>query len=96
MAEIFPAKEDELQALPGDHAIWRARFLLAPEIQPLWGIRRPARTVVIYSPNDLSCFWNQSLRSLGNPAVIAAIKVGQNIVDHVTRRELPPDKLSER
>ncbi len=96
MAEIFPAKEDELQPLPGDHALWRARFFLAPETQPLWGIRRPARTVVIYSPKDLSCFWNQSERNPGNPAVIAAIKVGQNIVDYVTRRELPPDKLSER
>ncbi len=96
MADIFPVKEDELQPLPGDHAIWRARFFLAPETQPLWGIRRPARTVVIYAPKDLSCFWNQSERSLGKPAVIAAIKVGQNIVDYVTRREMPPDKLSER
>ena len=73
-----------------------SQVLLAPETQPLWGIRRPARTVVIYAPNDLSCFWNQSERSLGNPAVIAAIKIGQNIVDYVTRREMPPDKLSER
>jgi len=96
MAEIFPAKEDALQPLPGDHAIWRARFFLVPEPKPLWGIRRPARTVVIYSSKDLSCFWNQSERNLGNPAVIAAIKVGQNIIDYITRREMPPDKLSER
>ena len=52
--------------------------------------------MVIYSPKDLSCYWNQSEHSPANPAVIKAIKVGQNVIDYVTGRELPPDKLSDR
>ena len=31
----------------------------------------------------------------GNPAVIKAISVGENVIDYVTGRQLPPDKLSE-
>ena len=30
-----------------------------PTIHPLWGIEHGCRTVVIYSPDDLSCYWNQ-------------------------------------
>jgi hypothetical protein len=60
------------------------------------GIPRGFRTAVIYSPKDLSCYWNQSQRVPANPAVIKAIRLGQNIIDYVTSRELPPDKLSER
>src|SRR5439155_14066759 len=52
--------------------------------------------VVIYSPLDLSCYWNQSEHSPANPAVIKAIKVGQNVVDYATGKEMPADKLSIR
>ena len=49
---------------------------------------------MIYSPDDLSCFWNQAENSAANPAVIKAMEVGQNIVDYATGRELPADKLT--
>jgi hypothetical protein len=52
--------------------------------------------VVIYSPKDLSCFWNQSEKSPANPAVLKAIKVGQNVIDYATGREMPADKLTMR
>ena len=52
--------------------------------------------MVIYSPEDLSCYWNQSENSPTNPAVIKAIKVGQNVVDYATGREMPADKLTVR
>jgi hypothetical protein len=96
MQEMFPAKEDALRALPEDHPIWRARHLVSFENHPLLGIRRAARSLVIYSPKDLSCYWNQSPRSPTDPAVIVAINLGQNVIDHVTGRKIPPDKLSER
>ena len=51
---------------------------------------------MIYSPDDLSCYWNQAENSAANPAVIKAIKVGQNVVDYATGRELPADKLTVR
>jgi hypothetical protein len=96
MTELIPANQEGLRPLPADHPIWRARHRLTPEVYPLHGVRRAARTAVIYSPKDLSCYWNQAGRAPSNPAVLTAIKVGQNIVDYVTNRELPPDKLSDR
>ena len=47
-------------------------------------------------PKDLSCYWNQAERSPTNTAVILATRVGQNIVDYATGRELPADKLVVR
>jgi hypothetical protein len=96
MAELFPREEQKLHPLAEDHAVWGARHLLLPDIHPLEGIEYGCRTVVIYSPQDLSCYWNQLETSAANPAVIKAIKVGQNVVDYATGREMPADKLTIR
>ena len=96
MKEIFPEPEYQLRPLPPEHPVWRARHLLSPEIHPLWGIEHGCRTVVIYSPTDLSCYWNQIEHSPTNPAVIKAIKIGQNVIDYATGREMPADKLVVR
>ncbi len=98
IAETFPDKADELRLLTEDHPIWHSRNLLTPGIYPLLGIRRGSRTAVIYSPKDLSCYWNQSENdaNVHDAAVIRAIKLGQNLIDYVTGRRLPPDQLSEK
>jgi hypothetical protein len=94
--ELFPEEEYRLRPLADDHPVWRAHHLLAANIHPLFGIEHGCRTVVIYSPKDLSCFWNQSEKSPANPAVLKAIKVGQNVIDYATGREMPADKLTMR
>lgn len=96
MEKIFPEEGYKLHALTEEHAVWRARHLLSPDVHPLWGIEHGCRTVVIYSPEDLSCYWNQAENSPANPAVIKALRVGQNVVDYATGRELPADKLAVR
>ncbi len=96
MQDIFPEEEYKLRPLSPEHPIWRARHELDPEAHPLWGIEHGCRTVVIYSPTDLSCYWNQSEHSPNNPAVINAVKVGQNVIDYATGREMPADKLTVR
>ncbi len=96
MKEIFPEEEYKLRPLSEDHPVWRAKHMLTPDIHPLWGIEHGCRTVVIYSPTDLSCYWNQSERSPTNTGVIKAIKVGQNVIDYATGREMPADKLTVR
>jgi hypothetical protein len=95
MAELFPGEEQTLHPLARDHAVWRSKHVIDPDIHPLWGIEYGCRTVVIYSPGDLSCFWNQAETSAANPAVIKAMEVGQNIVDYATGREPPADKLTD-
>jgi Domain of unknown function (DUF4159) len=94
MEEIFPEEESRLQPLPESHPIWRAHYLLDPASNPLWGIRRGSRTVAVYSAKDLSCYWNQVDHNPRAPTVVRAMKVGQNVIDYATNRELPPDKLS--
>jgi hypothetical protein len=96
MRELFPEPGFELRPLSEDHPVWRSKHLLSPDAHPLLGIEHGCRTVVIYSPADLSCYWNQSERSPANPAVIKAIKVGQNVIDYATGREMPADKLTIR
>jgi hypothetical protein len=92
--ELFPEDDYKLRPLAPDHPVWRARHLLAPDIHPLWGIEHGCRTIVIYSPQDLSCYWNQVERAAANPAVVKAVHVGQNVIDYATGRELPADKLA--
>jgi hypothetical protein len=96
MKEVFPEDEYRLRPLSPDHAVWRAKHLLSPDIHPLWGIEHGCRTVVIYSPKDLSCYWNQVERSPANAAVIKAIRIGENVIDYATGREMPADKLTIR
>jgi Domain of unknown function (DUF4159) len=94
--EVFPEDEYRLRPLSPDHPVWRAKHLLSPDIHPLWGIEHGCRTVLIYSPQDLSCYWNQVERSPTNPAVIKAFRVGENVIDYATGREMPADKLTIR
>jgi hypothetical protein len=96
MDRLFPEPGYKLHTLGEDHPIWRAKHLLDPSSIPLWGIEHGCRTVVVYSPEDLSCYWNQAKNNPTNTAVLKAIKVGQNIVDYATGRELPADKLVVR
>ena len=57
---IFPEDEYTLRPLSADHPIWRAKHPLTPDQHSLWGIDNGRRAVVIYSPQDLSCYWNQA------------------------------------
>jgi hypothetical protein len=94
--EILPEPEYDLHPLPPEHPIWRSKYELDPNAHPLWGIEHGCRTVVIYSPEDLSCYWHHLEAQPGHPRVIRAARMGQNIIDYVTGRELPADKLAAR
>jgi hypothetical protein len=96
MKKLFPEEEYKLRPLADDHPVWRARHLLSPDVHPLQGIEHGCRTVVIYSPADLSCFWNQAEQSPAHRSVIKSLKIGQNVIDYATGREMPADKLTVR
>ena len=76
MKELFPEPGSELHLLGDDHAIWRGRSRLDPSTHPLWGIELGCRTVVVYSPKDLSCYWNQEERSPNHPEVVHGDQAG--------------------
>ncbi|MDX2036087.1 MAG: DUF4159 domain-containing protein [Isosphaeraceae bacterium] len=94
MRELFPEEEYQLHPLGDEHAVWRSHFTLSPDDHPLWGIERGCRTVVVYSPGDLSCYWNQLENAPDHPRVIRSQRLGLNIIDYFTGREMPADKLS--
>jgi hypothetical protein len=94
--QIFPPPEFALKLLPPEHPVWRARHILNSDVHPLWGIEHGCRTVAIYSPRDLSCYWNQAELVPANKAVVQSVMIGQNVVDYATGREMPADKLVAR
>ena len=89
MEELFP--DSPLRPLPDDHPIWRAQYPLEPD-GSLWGIDIGCRTSIVYSPQDLSCYWQNP----SWPASIRPTRVGVNVIAYATGREIPPDKLSAR
>jgi hypothetical protein len=97
VAEIFPRDQGyELRPLSEEHPVWRSRYQLDPGVHPLWGIELGCRTVLIYSPADLSGYWSHIYAQPDNPAVIKARRVGQNVIDYATGREPPPERLVRR
>ncbi len=94
MKELFPDPEYDLHPLATDHPIWRSKHLLNPTDHPLWGVEHGCRTVVVYSPEDLSCDWNAIETQPELPRVVNSTRLGQNVIDYATGREMPADKLS--
>jgi hypothetical protein len=91
MARLFP--DTPLKPLAAEHPIWHAHYLVKPgEPFQLEGIERGCKTVVVYSPRDLSCIWesNQFGAGIGQ----AAFRLGANIVAYATGMELPKPRLT--
>ena len=95
--EIFPPPEFQLRPLPPEHPVWRARHLLSPEVHPLLGhrARLPDRGDLL-APGPLVLLEPVGAQPRRIPAVIRAVKIGQNVVDYATGREMPADKLVAR
>jgi hypothetical protein len=95
MQEIFPEPEYALRPLPPEHPVWRAEEPVdAKYVRPLWGIEYGCRTSVVYSPEDLSCYWElgRAGRNVEWPADVAAQvgaahSIGVNVLTYATGRQ---------
>ena len=94
---MFPEPDLKFRPLPADHPAWYADEKVDPSFfkEPLWGIDLGCRTSVIYSPQDLSCYWElgrPGREKQYSPAVRAQIQaaqgVGANILAYATNREV--------
>ena len=95
ITQIFPEAEYTLRPLSADHPVWRAKHQLTPDLHPLWeSTMAAARWSFILRRISLAT-GTRPAQSPANPAVVNSIKIGQNVIDHVTNRTLPPDKLIE-
>src|SRR5262249_26740809 len=90
MKRLFP--DNPLKPLPPEHPIWRAHASIRPDAFPLEGIDYGCKTVVVYSPTDLSCLWeaNQLQGDRGQ----LAFRLAGNIVAYATGMEPPKPRLT--
>jgi hypothetical protein len=95
---LYP--ESQLRLLPPDHPVWYADGKVDPKYQrPLLGVDACCRTNIVYSPQDLSCYWeladSRRLKDYPEPVraeIEACRQIGANVLAYATNRELR-DKL---
>ena len=85
MRELFP--DNPLRPLPAEHPIWRAHAHVPPGSFPLEGIDYGCKTVVVYSPQDLSCQWESNQMKEGRGQL--AFRLGGNIIAYATGMDRP-------
>jgi hypothetical protein len=89
--ELWP--DNKLEPLSGSHPIWTAYHPVKPG-QPykLWGLEMGCKTVLVYSPQDLSCRWESNKTNDGE--VLQAFRLGANIIAYATGMEPPRPRLT--
>jgi hypothetical protein len=92
MNDLFP--NNPLQKLPPEHPIWSAHALVPPDAFPLEGIDYGCKTVVIYSPTDLSCQWEANDYQKEGRGKLA-FRLGGNLVAYATGMEVPKPRLTD-
>ncbi len=91
MSRIFP--DNPLRPLPPEHPIWTAHASITPGAFDLEGIEMGCKTVVIYSPQDVSCLWEANKFQEGKARL--AFRLGGNIIAYATGLELPKPRLTQ-
>lgn len=86
--EAFP--EHPISRLNPDHPVFRAHFHIDAADVDLRGLDVGCRTSVFFSPDDLSCLWEQG--DIPGKSR-AAFELGTNIAAYATGNEPLPDKL---
>src|SRR5262249_52779244 len=93
MIELF-GRDNPLTDLPADHPVWKSHFPVPPGSFNLKGIQMGCKTVVIYSPEDLSCQWEAN--KTDNARGLLAFRIGGNIITYATALLLPRPRPSDR
>jgi hypothetical protein len=90
VAELWP--DQELTPLGTEHPVWQSPHFVAPG-QPyhLHGLNQGCKTVLIYSPQDLSCQWESNKPD--DPRCIQAFRLGLNIIAYATGMQPPQPRL---
>ncbi len=94
MLAMFPEAGTQLRLLPPNHPVWYAEEKVAPDqLRELWGIDVGCRTGVVYSPTDLSCYWELAGPRRGaelpdsvKQRIAAAEAIGLNVLAYATGR----------
>jgi hypothetical protein len=96
MVEDKDFLDADLVELEANHPIWTA-FNDCQTGRPrgfkLYGVKRGCKTVLVFSPQDLSCYW-ESNKTDGRAEY--AFRIGANIAWYATGGQLPDDKGTEQ
>ncbi len=92
VAELWPG--GAYDKLPADHPVYTAFAPVTPG-QPyeIWGLNQGCKTVLVYSPLDLSCRWESGLPN--DPNCVQAFRLGANIIAYATGMEPPVPRLTQ-
>jgi hypothetical protein len=92
VAELWPG--GSFDRLPVDHPVYTA-YARVPPGQPytIWGLQQGCKTVLVYSPQDLSCRWETGRPD--DPQCVLAFKLGANIIAYATGMEPPQPRLTK-
>jgi hypothetical protein len=85
MKELY--HDQPLQPLPEKHPIWQAHAKVDPTEFKLEGIEIGGRTVVVYSPEPISGWWEANQQKDGRG--LAAFRLGTNIIAYATGGQPP-------
>jgi hypothetical protein len=94
--ELWP--DNDLTDLPAEHPIWKAHFPVPPGSFKLKGLHLGCKTVLVYSPEDLSCLWESNRaedEKFADGRAVLAFRLGANLVAYATGMEPPRPRLSE-
>ncbi len=88
--ELWP--DYDLTPLGAEHPVWQTPAVVQPgQPHQLFGLSQGCKTVLIYSPQDLSCRWES-----GKPEdarCVQAFRLGLNIVAYATGMQPPQPRL---
>ena len=97
MAAVFAEPEYQLQQITPGHPIWRMQDMVRPDSPyagRLWGVEYGCRTCVVYSEQDLSCYWELAQPGQWrrhpqavNEHIADALAIGVNVLTYATNRE---------
>ncbi|QDT16118.1 DUF4159 domain-containing protein [Alienimonas californiensis] len=102
VAQMYPEDAPKLDRLTEEHPVFRSEYLLNADVVELYGADLGCRTPIMFSPVDLSCYWD-----LWTPydlpdrdpqlltQITQKVNTGVNILAYATGRE-PPDKLEAK
>jgi hypothetical protein len=87
--------DPKLTKLPGSHPVYTAsgKFQSDPNKYPLYGVEMGCKTIVIYSPQGLSCYWDANYARDGKGKEV--FELGANIIAYATGLEPPRPRLTQ-
>jgi hypothetical protein len=92
LKEMYPGDNEPLAELPPSHPIWSAKFpLVAGRPCKLYGVQQGCKTVVVYSPQAISGYWEAN-KFADKDKGTKAFQLGANVIAYATGLEPPKPK----